>query len=289
MQDIRTDLSERLERVIQERRALGQQLQALEGREQRLRALLQDEEGSPKRSQQLQLLSLPRRSDGARLREFVHRSLTNGRDWSLEELKEHARGMGLNIIGTSGRSLNITLVNLLREGSVKRLPNGRWRLCEQRKQLSLDLGRYIQSPREHDRTHARIIALMKFGAFIRILEAQGFALARQRGSHRAYTGIVERRGATCGRRRSSRERRYQARNTVFDDPTVGTAQEPLPPLNDSGGERHGELMALSVVTAREQPPNGMREEPQPDRDRHRAAKQARLLIRRKICHRLEIE
>lgn len=31
---------------------------------------------------------------------------------------------------------------------------------------------------------------MKFRAFIRILEAQGFALARQRGSHRMFEGVV---------------------------------------------------------------------------------------------------
>jgi predicted RNA binding protein YcfA (HicA-like mRNA interferase family) len=32
---------------------------------------------------------------------------------------------------------------------------------------------------------------MKFRAFIRILEANGFWLARQRGSHRVYQGVVD--------------------------------------------------------------------------------------------------
>ncbi|HET9230454.1 MAG TPA: type II toxin-antitoxin system HicA family toxin [Vitreimonas sp.] len=32
---------------------------------------------------------------------------------------------------------------------------------------------------------------MKFRAFIRILEANGFVLARQRASHRAYEGTVD--------------------------------------------------------------------------------------------------
>jgi hypothetical protein len=35
--------------------------------------------------------------------------------------------------------LNIALVNLLRQGSVVRLPNGRWRLRDQSTQLPLDL------------------------------------------------------------------------------------------------------------------------------------------------------
>jgi hypothetical protein len=73
------------------------------------------------------------------LREFVFGSLADGHDWSLEQLKEHARGIGLMTIGATGRSLNITLVNLLREGLVARLPNGRWRRLEQGTQLPLDL------------------------------------------------------------------------------------------------------------------------------------------------------
>ena len=32
---------------------------------------------------------------------------------------------------------------------------------------------------------------MKFRGFIRILEAHGFALARQRGSHRTYQRVVD--------------------------------------------------------------------------------------------------
>lgn len=32
---------------------------------------------------------------------------------------------------------------------------------------------------------------MNFRTFIRILEANGFVLARQRGSHRAYEGVVD--------------------------------------------------------------------------------------------------
>lgn len=133
MRDIRSDLRERLRVTVQQRRELGQRLQALETREQNLRALLQDEQATSG------ALSPPvDAADGPRLRDFIRGSLANGCDWSLDELKEHARGLGLNTAGASGRSLNIILVNLLREGSVVRLPGGRWRLSDQRKQLALD-------------------------------------------------------------------------------------------------------------------------------------------------------
>jgi hypothetical protein len=58
-------------------------------------------------------------------------SLADGHDWSLEQLKQHACGLGLTTNGASGRVLNIVLVNLLRQGSVVRLPDGRWRLSTQ--------------------------------------------------------------------------------------------------------------------------------------------------------------
>jgi hypothetical protein len=65
--------------------------------------------------------------------------LQDGHDWGLKQLKEQASGIGLMTDGSAGRSLNITLVNLLREGLVARLPNGRWRLRERCTQLPLDL------------------------------------------------------------------------------------------------------------------------------------------------------
>ena len=78
--------------------------------------------------------------DGPRLREFVLGSLNDGHDWSLEALKEHACGIGLTTSGASGRALNITLVNLLRQGLVTRLQDGKWRLRHQNHQPVLDLG-----------------------------------------------------------------------------------------------------------------------------------------------------
>jgi hypothetical protein len=42
--------------------------------------------------------------------------------------------------------LNIALVNLLRQGSVVRLPNGRWRLRDQSTQLALDLAAQRPDP-----------------------------------------------------------------------------------------------------------------------------------------------
>ena len=140
MRDIRSDLRERLEATVRRRHELNGRVWALEAQEPRLRALLNDEEFS--QLHQLQRLSCPPSSEltsGARLREFVLGSLKDGHDWSLQDLKEHARGLGLTTIGASGRSLNITLVNLLREGLVMRLGNGRWRYQDQATQLPLDL------------------------------------------------------------------------------------------------------------------------------------------------------
>jgi hypothetical protein len=139
MRDIRSDLRERLEATVKQRSELNGRVRALEAREQRLRALLNDEEFS--HVHQLPPASSPSSdaTGGARLREFVLGSLQDGHDWSLQNLKEHAYGMGLTTLGASGRSLNITLVNLLREGLVTRARNGRWRLRDQAMQLPLDL------------------------------------------------------------------------------------------------------------------------------------------------------
>ena len=54
-------------------------------------------------------------------------------------MKEHVRETGLMTVGASGRSLNITLVNLLREQRVMRLSNGGWRLRDQSTRLALAL------------------------------------------------------------------------------------------------------------------------------------------------------
>ena len=140
MRDIRSDLRERLEATVKQRNELNGRVRALEAQEQRLRALLNDEEFS--HVHQLPLASCPPSSEatgGGRLREFVLGSLQDGHDWSLQGLKEQAHGIGLTTVGASGRSLNITLVNLLREGLVTRASNGRWRLRDQDTQLPLDL------------------------------------------------------------------------------------------------------------------------------------------------------
>jgi hypothetical protein len=137
MRDIRSDLQERLEATMQQRNELIARVRALEAQEQRLRALLSDEEFA-----QFQPPSCPVSSEatnGARFREFVLGSLKDGHDWSLQDLKEHAHGLGLTTVGASGRSLNITLVNLLREGLVMRSRDGSWRYQDQTTQLPLDL------------------------------------------------------------------------------------------------------------------------------------------------------
>ncbi|MGH6898206.1 MAG: hypothetical protein ACREJ5_16935 [Geminicoccaceae bacterium] len=133
MNDIRPDLLERLEATVKQRAEL-------EARERRLRALLRDEEMS--HIHQRRTVSCPdwdEVTSGVRLREFVLGSLEDGHDWSLEQLKEQARGIGLTTVGATGRSLNIMLVNLLRQGLVTRARNGRWRLRDQGTQLPLDL------------------------------------------------------------------------------------------------------------------------------------------------------
>jgi hypothetical protein len=138
MRNIQADLLERLNGTVAQRREVSQQLRVLEARERCLRALLSDEERQATRASQLSPLWLlsGEASDGPQLREFVLGSLADGHDWSLEQLKQHAGGLGLVTNAATGRVLNIALVNLLRQGSVVRLPNGRWRLSTQ---LPLDL------------------------------------------------------------------------------------------------------------------------------------------------------
>jgi hypothetical protein len=133
MRDIRADLRERLEATVRQR-------VELETRERRLRALLRDEENSDIHQLVPDGCGISGEgASGARLRAFVLGSLEDGHDWSLDDLKEHAQGLGLTTAGASGRSLNIVLVNLRREGLVVRLRNGRWRLNDQGKQFSFDL------------------------------------------------------------------------------------------------------------------------------------------------------
>jgi hypothetical protein len=133
MRDISADLRDRIDATVKQRTEL-------EARERRLRALLRDEEVSQFRQLQAAFRRDPNEAiDRPRLRDFVLGSLKDGHDWSLKGLKEHACGIGLTTSGASGRALNITLVNLLRQGLVMRLQDGKWRLRDQRTQLALAL------------------------------------------------------------------------------------------------------------------------------------------------------
>jgi hypothetical protein len=148
MRNIQADLLERLNATVAERVEVSRQLRVLEARERSLRALLSDEERGALRSHQLSPLWLAsgEASNGAQLREFVLGSLADNHDWSLEQLKQHACGLGLTTTGASGRALNIVLVNLLRHGLVVRLPNGFRRLRNQSRQLPLDLAPPPRNP-----------------------------------------------------------------------------------------------------------------------------------------------
>lgn len=140
MQDIRSGLQERLEATKKERNELTAQLQRLQARERLIRDLLREEEECFHGSRHLRSLVPGSRHApvaGTHLKYFVLESLADGHAWSLDQLKEHARGMGLVRDCVSGRSLNITLVNLHRSGRVRRLPNGRWQLCSDSPQTSL--------------------------------------------------------------------------------------------------------------------------------------------------------
>lgn len=143
MRDLRADLHERLRAIVDEHAALCARLKWLEGREQRLRALLRDEEEAADAhgtGQKPVSLGASRCiASGPRLREFVLKSLADGHEWALEALKEHALGIGLTTVGDAGRSLNIVLVNLHRQGLVTRVPGGKWCLQDPGRQLALEL------------------------------------------------------------------------------------------------------------------------------------------------------
>jgi hypothetical protein len=146
VRDIRADLRERLAATVKQRSDLVQQVQALEQRERRLRALLRDEEiAGAGLHQSSATLAPAETSSGAFIREFILGSLADGHSWTLEALKEHAHAMGLATVGTAGRSLNITLVNLLRQGLVTRHQDGKW----QSTQLRLDLACPSHNPERH--------------------------------------------------------------------------------------------------------------------------------------------
>jgi hypothetical protein len=143
VRDIRADLRERLATTLKQRSDLVQQVQALEERERRLRALLRDEEIAGVKLHQSSATLMPSDvSSGAFLKEFILGSLADGHSWSLEALKEHAHAVGLATVGTAGRSLNITLVNLLRQGLVTRHQDGKW----QSTQLGLNLASSSRNP-----------------------------------------------------------------------------------------------------------------------------------------------
>jgi predicted RNA binding protein YcfA (HicA-like mRNA interferase family) len=217
-------------------------------------------------------------------------SVRDGHDWSLEAIKEHACGIGLTTSGASGRALNITSVNLLRQGLVTRLQDGKWRLPDQSTPLPLDLvppsTAWTRTPLEPKWRHRR----MKFRDFIRILLRHGFELDRQSGSsHRVYKGRIG------GKTRlvvvaGHSERRYQARHLSLDDPAVGTAQTHIPRMRASSGERHGELMVLSVaVTVREQSAQYVRQELEPNRQRSLTMEQGASFMWRQVRDALKIE
>jgi hypothetical protein len=136
VRDIRADLRERLGAVENERSGLRDQLRALDIRERQLGALLEQEEAARElhRSGRAVAQATTEAPNGAIFKEFVLASLKRGDEWSLDDLKEHGCGLGL----TDGRSLNITLVNLLRQGRVTRSPNGKWRLADGDCQLVLE-------------------------------------------------------------------------------------------------------------------------------------------------------
>jgi hypothetical protein len=152
MRSIRADLIERLSATVEQRKQASRQLRVLEARERSLKALLSDEERRATQVEQFSPLWLPsdEATNGAQLREFVLGSLADGQGWSLEQLKQHACGLGLTTTGASGRVLNIVLVSLLRQGSVLRLPNGRWRLKGKSAQSPPDLPPQSSDPDRDD-------------------------------------------------------------------------------------------------------------------------------------------
>ena len=105
VRDLRADLRERLDAVAKERAELGERLRALEAREQRLRAFLRDEE-SARTEASISPYTSQYAASGARLRDFVLRSLADGLERDLNDLKDDAREKGLTTAGASGRSLN---------------------------------------------------------------------------------------------------------------------------------------------------------------------------------------
>jgi len=133
--DIRDDLRQRLAGLEKERRDVHQRLKQIDARETAIRTLLEQEERLWAR-EEATLFAYERRiqqpAPGGKeetLTKFLLDTLSDGRAWSLDDIKSLAKEKRLLLESKSpGRAINFRLVGLERHGYVRRTRSGKWML-----------------------------------------------------------------------------------------------------------------------------------------------------------------
>jgi hypothetical protein len=131
---------------------------------------------------------------------------------------------------------------------------------------------------------------MKFRDFHSDTSRQWFRAGSAAGQSSHVQGRSGRKDSRRIRRLPQRGPRYQTGHIGGHDTTVGTAETRFSRASVSGGQRHRELMPLSVAsTAVEQSTKRVSEELQSDIERRRTIEQGSPLLRRQIRNGLEVQ
>ena len=136
MKDIRSEIAERLDDASKRRAGLVNQIKALETEVETLKRMMdiENQRHSDQVSPFLKRASLGSRSVLGSSRtavDFIEGHLETG-PHSKEELKEAGIQRGIFDPDTAGRTIHITLVNMVRGNRIQELPDGRYGLPEDR-------------------------------------------------------------------------------------------------------------------------------------------------------------
>lgn len=132
LRDLRDDLRQRLRGIEIERAALQGRIEFLEDTEQHLQASLKYEEmrvRSEEHNMTLPFLGTENEREGSALTMFVRDTLSDGRTWSLDELKGAAERAAISFDGKQpGRVLHFVLLGMSQNGGTEMVSKGMWRL-----------------------------------------------------------------------------------------------------------------------------------------------------------------
>ena len=128
MRDIRSDLKERLDQCVRERRTLEARLSGLQNTEAGIRALLKQEE---ERFSGMVAPLFPEGGDRSLSKLIVHVFKTQNRPLRLEEIKGEIAKTPYDFGDKKpGRAIHFALVGLDQSGLVQRVDGGCWAIRE---------------------------------------------------------------------------------------------------------------------------------------------------------------